>query len=306
MRTILLRKNSSLGILDPAPERRRIWFIFDGMKILIAGAGGLIGTNLAKKFCTNHEVLSFTHDRLDITNEGAIKAVVEREQPNLIINCAVVGVDECEVNPAKAQAINVDGPANLARATAAINAEMVHFSTNYVFDGERESGFYTIDDEPRPINIYGQTKLEGELAVAAECERSFIVRTSWVFGPGKNNFYSDVHRQLMRGETVYADGEIWASATYVNDLAVRVESIIERRYYGDYHVVNSGICSKLDFARAAAECVGVDPFQLIQTTERATDVPRPRYTPMRCKLSDELGLDPMRNWKEALRDYIEL
>ncbi|MDQ3012463.1 MAG: sugar nucleotide-binding protein, partial [Acidobacteriota bacterium] len=138
-----------------------------------------------------------THQALDITDREAVKRFINQAQPDLVINCAVLGVDVCEADPALAQAINVSGPKFLAEAVAEIDAEILHISTNYVFDGKRESGsYYTINDAALPINVYGETKLAGELAVNKAAPKSYVVRTSWVFGQGKENFFSAAVRAL--------------------------------------------------------------------------------------------------------------
>ena len=280
------------------------------MKVLITGAHGLVGSHLTDQLGYSHEVLALGRTELDITNAEQVFAFVEKEQPDLIINCAVLGVDECESDPDKAQAVYVRGPSNLAQAAAEIGAEIVHFSTNYVFDGKRETGYYTIDDEPKAINVYGQTKLEGERAVQAACERSFIVRTSWVFGKGKNSFLSSVADSLKAGRKISAITDMWASTTFVNDLVERVGEIINRKHYNVYHVVNSGICSYYEYAVEGDKILGISQstadelIEPIMASSAKRLAPRPRYTPMYCKLSEQIGLAPMRSWQTALRTHL--
>jgi dTDP-4-dehydrorhamnose reductase len=280
------------------------------MKVLITGAHGLVGMHLAKWFGRLNEVMALGRNELDITNAGQAFTLIQKQQPDLIINCAVLGVDECEADPAKAHSINVEGPLNLARAAAAIGSEIVHFSTNYVFDGKRESGFYTVDDKPQPINVYGKTKFKGEEAVKTACAQSYIIRTSWVFGAGKQSFFSTAHQSLAAGKAVQAITNMWASTTFVNDLVERVEEIAGRKYYGTYHVVNDGTCSYYEFAQEAARAVGLSEREAskliipIEAAEARPGTPRPRYTPMRCILSEEIGLAPMRDWRTALAEYI--
>jgi dTDP-4-dehydrorhamnose reductase len=280
------------------------------MKVLITGAHGLVGKRLTKWFGRSNEVMALGRQELDITNAGQAIALVQKQKPDLIINCAVLGVDECESDPAKAHSINVEGPLNLARAATAIGTEIVHFSTNYVFDGKRENGFYTIDDEPQPINVYGKTKLLGEEAVKTACEQSYIVRTSWVFGAGKPSFYSTAHQLLAAKKEVQAITDMWASTTFVKDLVKRTEEIVPYKRYGTYHVVNSGICSYYEFAQEAARAVGLsepEADELIVPTKAAEarpGAPRPQYSPMRCILSEEIGLAAMRDWRAALAEYV--
>ena len=210
----------------------------------------------------------------------------------------MLGVDECERNPAAARSINVDGPAFLAAAAERIGGAIVHFSSNYVFSGAEER-FYAVDDEAAPVNVYGKTKVSGERSVLQRCSRAFIVRSSWIFGPGKGSFLATAHRRLAHRESIRAVRDIWASATYVLDLVVTVGALVEKQNYGIHHVVNAGVCSNATFAREAARIVGADP-QLVEevSTTEVHHAPRPRYTPM-------IGSPPLRDWREALAAYIE-
>ena len=276
------------------------------MKILITGAGGFVGSRLAEHFSNRNEIVALRHCDLDISDRGRVLERTETECPDIIFNCAVLGIDACEADPAKALALNVEGPANLARAAKRVGAEIVHFSTNYVFDGERRDGFYTIDDDPRPVNEYGRTKLNGEQAVTAECDKSFIVRISWVFGGSRYSFFDKAISSLRRGHRVAAVADNWACVTFVGDLAERLSRIIEYGRYGTYHVVNSGICSKYEFAVEAARLLVKDcePVTPVKSTQ-SLSVARPRYTPMACKSSEQLGLEPLGNWKHALQAYLD-
>jgi dTDP-4-dehydrorhamnose reductase len=278
------------------------------VRALITGAGGLVATALVQHF---DDVLALKHAALDISNKAAVDEVVTRLTPDVIINCAVISVDDCERDPARAQRINVDGPGYLADAAEGIGAAIVHFSSNYVFDGKPVKGEpYTIHDEAHPINVYGRTKLLGEHAVTAASRRAFIIRTSWIYGPGKSNFLGTVAAKLKRGEPVQAIGDTWASTTYVADLAHRVREIIDRKTFGTYHVVNDGVCSQESFARCAAELADVPPevaVRLIEVVSEASmgrEAPRPPWTPMRCLLSGQIGLTPLRSWEQALAVYV--
>ncbi|MBC7931195.1 MAG: dTDP-4-dehydrorhamnose reductase [Rubrivivax sp.] len=279
------------------------------MKIIITGAGGLVGGSLARRFADRHGVLAPARAQLDVTDGDAVKRLVQAETAQLIINCAVTGVDDCEHDPDAARKINVEAPRLLATACAEVGAEFLHFSTNYVFGGETEK-FYTTEDAPRPINVYGQTKLAGERAALEANARVYVVRTSWVFGAGKESFLSTAHRELRAGRRVRAITDTWASVTYVEDLAARVEEILERGRYGVYHVVNEGVCTYLEFAQETARLAALSGDDAARLIERVTEeqmnraARRPRYTPMRCPLSEEIGLRPLRGWRDALADYV--
>lgn len=278
-------------------------------KILITGAGGFVGAAIAARLGAKHSTLALDHHALDISDRAAVSEAVRSQRPDLIINCAVLGVDVCETKPSLAQAVNVNGPQALAEAAAAVGAEILHFSTNYVFAGDDQEGkIYTALDTPRPVNVYGATKLAGEQAVLSVAARSYIVRTSWVFGPGSKNFLSVAPQQLRARQGLRAVTDIRASATYVNDLLSRVDEILARQRYGIYQVVNEGDCSHYEFAVEAARLVGLTTAETDELIESVTEAamkriaPRPRSTPMRCLLSAEIGLPPQRSWRAALRE----
>jgi dTDP-4-dehydrorhamnose reductase len=240
-----------------------------------------------------------------------VRRYVATAEPALIVNCAVLQVDESEQDPARAWAVNVDGPGFLAEAATEAGAELVHFGTQYAFNGEPVGRSpYTIHDEPRPVNQYGRTKVAGEAAVRAACARSFIVRTSWVYGRGKNSFLCTVPKDLKAGKNVRAIDDIWSSTTYVDDLIDRAIAIRIAGRYGTYHVVNGGVCSYYEFALEAGRLLGlardrIDSLIVITHERDMTRVAlRPRYTPLRCLLSEEIGLAPMRDWQSALAAYV--
>jgi dTDP-4-dehydrorhamnose reductase len=280
------------------------------MKVFIAGAAGLVGSHLARRLAFEHEVLALTHGDLDITDRAAVQRCVLQATPALVLNCAVLQVDESEQEPARAQAVNVDGPRFLAEAANKVGAEIVHFSTQYVFDGEPVGRLpYTIEDEPRPVNNYGRTKIAGEIMVREACPRSYIVRTSWVYGSGKNSFLCAVGNDLKAGRKVRAIDDIWSSTTYVGDLIERVMTIHAAGRYGTYHAVNEGVCTYYEFALEAGRVLELSRdridslIEIIHERDMQRIAARPRYTPLRCLLSEDLGLPPMRDWRAALGEY---
>lgn len=270
-----------------------------------------MGSHLARAWARRHDVLALKRGDLDITDSDAVHRCLSAVKPSLIVNCAVIQVDESQQNPSKAQAVNVEGPRLLAAAASQLGAEMVHFSSQYAFDGEPVGRSpYTIEDAPQPVNVYGRTKVASEEAVLHACARSYIIRTSWVYGSGKNSFLCTVHNDLRAGKRVRAIVDIWSSTTYVKDLIERMQQILDKRRYGTYHIVNEGVCSYYEFALEAGRLVKLNREQLDRLIERVHEsdmkriAPRPRYTPMRCLLSEQLGLSPMRDWRAALADYV--
>ena len=284
---------------------------FDFVKVLVTGAAGLIGSHLAQRLATDHDVLALRHQDLDITDQAAIRSRVAAERPSLIVNCAVVQVDESERDPSRAVAVNVEGARFLGEAAAQFDAEIIQFSTQYAFDGELIGRApYTIKDQPRPVNIYGKTKVAGEEAVRAACAQSYVIRTSWVYGSGKDSFLCTVHNDLGSGRPVRAIDDVWSSTTYVEDLIARCSEILTLRHYGTYQIVNEGVCSYYDFAVEAGRLAGLDKerlrslIEVVHERDMQRIARRPRYTPMRCLVSEGLGLAPMRHWHDALARYV--
>jgi dTDP-4-dehydrorhamnose reductase len=282
------------------------------MKILTTGAAGLIGQHLARRLARDHDVLALKRGDLDITDRDAVNHCVSAVKPSLIVNCAVIQVDESEKNPAKTRAVNVEGPRFLAEAANRVGAEIIHFGTQYTFDGEPLGRPpYTIEDEPRPVNTYGKTKIAGEEAVREACARSYIIRTSWVYGSGKNSFLCTVHDDLRAGKRVRAIVDIWSCTTYIEDLIWRILQIVGKGRYGTYHIVNEGVCSYHEFALEAGHLAGLSRDQVdllieqVKEAEMQRTAVRPRYTPMSCILSEKLGLAPMRDWHDALAAYVK-
>ena len=281
------------------------------MKIFITGAAGLVGSHLAKRLARQHEVAALNHGALDIADADAVRRCVAEAKPELIVNCAVLQVDESERDPARARAVNTDGPRHLAEAASEVGAEIIHFGTQYVFAGEPVGRApYTIEDQLRPVNVYGKTKAAGDQAVRQACARSYVIRTSWVYGAGKNNFLCAVANDLRSGSSVRAIDDIWSSTTFVEDLIDRMIEIRAGGRYGIYHVVNDGVCSYYEFALEAGRLLGLDHEQLeplievVHERDMKRIAARPRYTPLRCLRAEELGLPPMRHWREALAAYI--
>ncbi len=274
---------------------------------LIAGGSGLLGKHMFEQLAaTGWRAQAFTHAELDITDADAVRRAVEQVRPDLIINCvATADVDRCEREPDWAYAVNEQGARHLAEAARDSRAEIVHVSTDYVFDGTKE-GFYTQADEPRPLSVYAQSKLAGEQAARAACEQCYIVRTSWLFGVGGKNFGSRVIEYARRMPRLKGVADQTSIPTYAPDLARRIAEIVALKTYGLYHGVNSGPATWLEFARLALELAGIHDVEIEPVSRAALNqaAPRPHNSAMRCLLSEQLGLAPLRHWREALPDFV--
>lgn len=279
-------------------------------RVLIAGAEGLLGRYFTAQLRGRSSLTPHNHASLDITNAKSVEAMCALERPDLIINCAVLGVDACEREPGRSNAVNVVGPRNLAVCADAIGADLVHFSSNYVFSGDRLDEMpYTVADRPHPINRYGESKLAGENAVRDSCARSFIIRSSWIFGHGKAGFVNETRRRLLAREPMQAVIDVRANTTFAADLVLRTLEIIRQGTYGTYHLANAGVCSYYDIAMEIGRLVRLSKAEQerLVVGSRASAVSwialRPSYTPLRCITSEQVGFAPMRHWSLALADY---
>ena len=276
-------------------------------RVLIAGGQGLLARTLRSRLsASGWRVLAPSHTELDITDEGEVLRVVDGFKPEIVINCASTGdVDRCEREPDWAFAVNELGPRLLARACAKTGAEMFHTSTDYVFDGSKQ-GLYTQEDEPRPQSVYGKSKLAGEIAVGEEAERSYIIRTSWLFGVGGKNFGSRVFEYARANARLKGVTDQTSIPTYAPDLARRMEEIIVLGAHGLYHGTNSGVGTWYEFAKLALELAGLGDVQIEPVTrvDLKQQAPRPANSAMRCLLSEKLGLAPLRHWRDALVAFV--
>ena len=277
-------------------------------KILITGAGGLVGRACVEHCLANgDEAVTCDHQSLDIAEGEKVEAIISREMPDAVINCAAwTDVDGCESDPAKAERVNALGPQNLARASREANASFVTISTDYVFDGLKE-GFYTQRDDPHPISVYGRCKLEGERRSQEAYARTIVVRTGYIFGPGGRNFLSTVVDRAKRGEKLKAINDCWGTPTYARDLAARLRELVDLDLPGIFHVVSSGEGASFEtFTQEALKLVDCDPGIVESVTMGSLPraAPRPRNSKLKCLLSEAIGLPPLPHWREGLVHFV--
>lgn len=267
-----------------------------------------MGTALAEHCSASGDaVIGYDHKGLDITDSGAVESVIVNERPEAVINCAAwTDVDGCESNSEKARLANALGPENLARAALKANAAFVTISTDYVFDGEKE-GFYTQRDQPRPISVYGSSKLEGERRAQAANARTILVRSGYIFGRAGKNFLSTIVSRAQRGEKLTAISDYWGTPTYGHDLAIRLRELAALDLPGIYHVVNSGDGASFEtFTREALKLAGLssDTIGVVSGADLNRPAPRPRNSRLKCLLSEAIGLLPLPHWHDALARFV--
>ena len=278
------------------------------MKVLITGAGGMVGALLAQHCrALGDEVEAFDHRGLDITDERAVREAFARVRPDAALNCAArTDVDACELDPQGAFLANSRGAEILATASRLAGASFVTVSTDYVFDGRRENHFYTQRDDPHPLSAYGASKLEGERRAQAASARTVVVRSGWIYGPGGRNFLATIVERARRGEPLRAISDSYGTPTYAPDLAARLRELAALDLPGVYHVVNSGAgASYEEFARAAVGAAGLDGAQVVGVPADSLrrPAPRPRNSRLRCLLSEAVGLAPLPDWRERLGEF---
>jgi dTDP-4-dehydrorhamnose reductase len=280
------------------------------MKILIIGADGQLGTDLCKVI-PKKEQIPLTIMDIDISDGKKTMSVIKKYSPDVVINTAAYHhVDKCEDNKDLAFSVNAEGPKNVAFACKEAGASLVHISTDYVFDGEKGSP-YVETDAPHPLSVYAQSKYAGEQNVKDILDKYFIVRSTGLYGAagclgkGGTNFVEGMlKRAASQPELKVVTDEI-LSPTYTLDLADKINQLARTKHYGLYHIVNHGACSWYDFATKIFELVGKQVvIQKTTSAEFKAKARRPKYSVLKNAHLEELGMDDMRTWQEALRAYL--
>lgn len=276
------------------------------MKVLVTGVKGQLGYDVVNELeKRGHTAIGTDVEEMDITDEGKVREVLDAEKPDAVIHCAAyTAVDAAEDNVELCRKINAEGTENIAKACKELGCKLLYVSTDYVFNGEGERPWEP-DDEREPLNVYGQTKYEGELAVEKYVEKFFIVRIAWVFGINGKNF---IKTMLRLGEdhdelTVVAD-QI-GSPTYTYDLARLLVDMIGSDKYGRYHATNEGLCSWYDFAVEIFRQAGMDVrVRPVTSEEYPAKAKRPHNSRMDKAKLEENGFERLPDWKDALGRYL--
>ena len=272
--------------------------------ILVVGAKGMLGQDLMTLLGT--EARGVDIEDIDITSMESVQKVLVTLKPRVVINAAAyTDVDGCESNQELAMQVNGEGVAHLALISKEIGAKLVQISTDYVFDGGKGSP-YLEDDPPRPLSVYGESKLAGEMNACFNPDH-LIVRTQWLYGLHGKNFVETMLRLAAEKKELSVVDDQVGSPTWTVDLSLAIKALIDNGCRGTYHAANGGFCSWNEFARAifaeAGMGITVNPMS---TAELGRPAPRPLYSTLDCgKLNRDADFQPQ-PWQEALKNYLNL
>jgi len=279
------------------------------VRILLTGGNGQLAQDLPRVL-VDDEVVARAHAELDICNREELLAAVCQLHPSCVINTAAFNrVDECEDRPEEAFRVNAIGTYNVVLAAKQVGALVVHFSTDYVFDGSKRAP-YVETDVPNPLSIYGLSKLVGEIIVRQYGEKYFLIRTCGLYGHTGSrskggNFVETMLRLAAQGKTIRVVQDQIVTPTSTQDVAVKVAELIRTDHYGLYHMTNSGECSWYEFAREifqlAGLAVNLEPTSTAAYSARAR---RPAYSVLDNQALRRAGFADLRPWPEALADYL--
>ncbi len=280
------------------------------MKILLIGAKGQLGSDLFRTFDgERHEVVAADHATFDVCDAEQVGDLVGAVRPDVVLNTAAFHkVEECENQPARSLAVNAVGALNLARVCARSRAMLVHFSTDYVFDGRKRTPYEEFD-LASPLSVYGASKLAGENLIACNAERYFIVRTCGLYGragsSGKGgNFVETMLKKAANREAIRVVNDQFLTPTATSDLASMVQRLIDTEAFGLYHVSCEGDCSWFEFAR---EIFALQKIQVelapVETKDFPSPVKRPPYSILSKNRLRGLGLS-MPEWRDSLNGYL--
>lgn len=281
-------------------------------QIVIVGSGGRLGAALLRSFGSDFPVAGFSRAQLDLASPDRIASTLRPLDFDVLINCAAnTNVDRCEQEPQEAFMLNADAPRLLAEICAEKNARLVHFSTDYVFDGAKTEP-YTEEDVADPISVYGRSKLEGERRVLAASANHLVLRVSWVFGPDRPSFVDWIVQQALEKDQVAAVADKFSTPSYTLDIAEMLRPLLEARTCGIVHVANRGQCSWREYGQWALDCCraegmplrtqNVNPVTLADMKQFVAR--RPVYTALSTDKYEHLTLQKPRAWQDAVRAYV--
>lgn len=276
------------------------------MKVLVTGSNGQLGYDVVQELQKrNIDCYGATRQDFDFTDFNAAESFIVNYLPDVVIHCgAYTAVDKAEDEPEQCFLVNATGTENIAKICKAINAKMIYISTDYVFDGEKDTP-YEVDDKPNPINVYGKSKLAGEQSVQRLLEKYFIVRISWVFGEHGNNFVKVMLRLGKERKEISVVADQVGSPTYTKALAVLLCDMVQTDKYGIYHATNEGYCSWAEFAEEIFKAAAMDvKVKHITSAEYPTKAKRPKNSRLSKRKLSKNNFFLLYDWSFAISRYL--
>lgn len=276
------------------------------MKVLVTGTKGQLGYDVVNELEERgHTAVAVDIEEMDITDAVSVERVITEAEVEAVIHCAAyTAVDAAEDNVEICRRVNAEGTKNIAKVCKKLDLKMIYISTDYVFDGEGERPWEP-DDERHPLNVYGQTKYEGELAVEKYLEKYFIVRIAWVFGVNGKNFIKTMLKLSETHEELNVVDDQVGSPTYTYDLAVLLVDMVESDKYGRYHATNEGLCTWYEFAKEIFRQAGVEVKVNPVTSDMfPAKAKRPKNSRMSKEKLDANGFHRLPTWQDALERYL--
>lgn len=278
-------------------------------RVFITGAAGMLGRAVVPLFRERYEVMATDIEECDITDPDAVISAITKYKPRFVIHLAsMTDVDGCERDPDSAYRINTVGTRNVALACQRTDATMVYINTGMAYNGTKSKP-YTEFDAADPVNIYANSKYQGEIAVRDLLDRFYIFYTCWLFGGGTEDkkFIPKILELAKISSEINVTDDNFGSPTYTVDVAQRIFDFLERGLYGKYHCVNEGCASRLEVAREILRIAGITSCSLkpVSSSFFSLPAPRPRMEAMRNYYFELLGLPPLRGWRGAIEEYIK-
>ena len=297
--------------MEPSLEFRAISLLLE-MKIAIIGSNGRLGATLVREYQRDYEVTSYDRSQFDLGQVDRIRSALAGAKFELLINCAALtNVDYCESHREEAFVVNAETPRLLAKIANEKSAKLVHFSTDYVFDGKK-MGPYVEEDKAVPLSVYGESKLEGERRVLEVSSQNLVVRLSWVFGPDKPSFIDQIIQRARESGVVTAVADKFSAPTYTIDVASWLRLAVDKDANGILHLANNGGCSWQEWAQYAIDVcrsLGIplkaERVGAVSLADMKNFVAqRPVYTVLSTsKFAAFTGVEP-RHWRAAVAEYI--
>lgn len=277
-------------------------------RVVVTGAMGQLGQDVVKQLLKKeYEVFATDIEDMDILDEPGVKKFFSAANPDVIVHCAAyTNVDRAEDEKEKCYRVNVEGTWNVASAAVEHNAEFVYISSDYVFDGKKETA-YLESDTPSPLNYYGFTKLRGEQIVTSLTKKHFILRTSCLYGQHGDNFVVKVLKQAKSADEIFVVNDQFSSPTYTVDLANLVPDLIASEQYGVYHGANQGVCSRFELASSIVEQIDLETvITPVLSSQYPSKAIRPSNSYLGSEMLEHNGFCLLPHWRESLTMFLKL